>query len=53
MRLGGGMYMLGAGTCQHNMTKAAGGYVQKLFAAQKIMFWFQKINIKQYEITKA
>lgn len=43
--------MLGAGACQHNLTKAAAGYVQKLFAAQKIMLWFQ--NIKQYEITKA
>lgn len=42
--------MLGAGACQHNLTKAARGYVQKLFAAQKIMLWFQ--NIK-HEITKA
>lgn len=47
------MYILGAGACQHNLTKAAEGYVQKLFAAQKTMLWFQKINIKQYEITKA
>lgn len=45
--------MLGAGAYQYNLTKAAEGYVQILFAAQKTMLWYQKINIKQYEMTEA